>query len=433
MVSCLLGCVFLRLVIYVYFSHITKPTFCVMTPDKLQLLVNVVQQLSLARDINKITAIVRTAARSLTGADGATFVLRENGLCYYADEDAIAPLWKGQRFPMNACVSGWAMINKRPAVIPDIYTDSRVPVEAYRPTFVRSLVMVPIRTVDPIGAIGNYWAQPHEATADELQLLQSLADATSIAIENVYVYNELEERVKQRTKQLEAANDELQSFAHSVAHDLRAPLRAANGYMRMLKEDHADKLADSEVQRLMNAAGERLGDANSLIQALLSFSQMGQRSLSPATLSMNTILQQVCFDMVTTEPNRTIDINLPVLAPAEGDPVLIKQVWINLLNNAVKYSANRPVAKIEIGCEEKTNEVVYYVRDNGTGFDMRYYDKLFAVLQRLHGEEYRGHGIGLSLVQRILEKHGGRIWAESQPDEGATFWFTLPKAKVAVV
>lgn len=403
-----------------------------MTPDKLQLLVDVVQQLSLARDINKITAIVRTAARSLTGADGATFVLRENGLCYYADEDAIAPLWKGQRFDISACVSGWAMINKRPAIIPDIYTDARVPVEAYRPTFVRSLVMVPIRTVDPIGAIGNYWAEPHTATADELQLLQSLADATSIAIENVYVYNELEERVKQRTKQLEAANNELQSFAHSVAHDLRAPLRAANGYMLMLKEDHADKLADSEVQRLMEAAGDRLGDANSLIQALLAFSQMGQRSLSTTTLSMNTILQQVCSDIINTEPNRTIDITLPVLATAEGDPVLIKQVWINLLNNAVKYSATRPVTKIEIGCEEKANEVVYYVRDNGTGFNMRYYDKLFAVLQRLHGEEYKGHGIGLSLVQRILEKHGGKIWAESQPDEGATFWFTLPKAKVAV-
>jgi signal transduction histidine kinase len=403
-----------------------------MTPDKLQLLVDVVQQLSLARDINKITAIVRTAARSLTGADGATFVLRENGLCYYADEDAIAPLWKGQRFDISACVSGWAMINKRPAIIPDIYTDARVPVEAYRPTFVRSVVMVPIRTVDPIGAIGNYWAEPHTATADELQLLQSLADATSIAIENVYVYNELEERVKQRTKQLEAANNELQSFAHSVAHDLRAPLRAANGYMLMLKEDHADKLADSEVQRLMEAAGDRLGDANSLIQALLAFSQMGQRSLSTTTLSMNTILQQVCSDIINTEPNRTIDITLPVLATAEGDPVLIKQVWINLLNNAVKYSATRPVTKIEIGCEEKANEVVYYVRDNGTGFDMRYYDKLFAVLQRLHGEEYKGHGIGLSLVQRILEKHGGKIWAESQPDEGATFWFTLPKAKVAV-
>lgn len=403
-----------------------------MTPDKLQLLVNVVQQLSLARDINKITAIVRTAARSLTGADGATFVLRENGLCYYADEDAIAPLWKGQRFDISACVSGWAMINKRPAIIPDIYTDARVPVEAYRPTFVRSLVMVPIRMVDPIGAIGNYWAQPHTATADELQLLQSLADATSIAIENVYVYNELEERVKQRTKQLEAANNELQSFAHSVAHDLRAPLRAANGYMLMLKEDHADKLADSEVQRLMDAAGDRLGDANSLIQALLAFSQMGQRSLSTTTLSMNTILQQVCSDIINTESNRTIDITLPVLATAEGDPVLIKQVWVNLLNNAVKYSATRPVTKIEIGCEEKANEVVYYVRDNGTGFDMRYYDKLFAVLQRLHGEEYKGHGIGLSLVQRILEKHGGKIWAESQPDEGATFWFTLPKAKVAV-
>ena len=172
-------------------------------------LVEVVQRLSMARDIATIQEIVRRAARQLTGADGATFVLRDDGKCYYADEDAIAPLWKGQRFPMSACISGWAMLNRQSAVIPDIYADDRIPHDAYRPTFVKSLVMVPIRTLDPVGAIGNYWAQPRQATAEEVALLQALADSTAVAMENVRIITELEDRVKARTAELETANQKL--------------------------------------------------------------------------------------------------------------------------------------------------------------------------------------------------------------------------------
>ncbi len=172
-------------------------------------LLRAVQELSLARSISEIQVIVRTAARELTGCDGATFVLRDNGKCYYADEDAIAPLWKGSRFPMEICISGWAMLNRTPAVIPDIYSDPRVPHAAYRPTFVRSLVMVPIRTLDPVGAIGNYWAQERQPTAQEVSLLQALADSTSVAMENVQVHAELEHRVRDRTAALEKANDEI--------------------------------------------------------------------------------------------------------------------------------------------------------------------------------------------------------------------------------
>src|SRR5262245_54236358 len=165
----------------------------------MQHLVTVVQRLSQARTLDAIMVIVRRAARELTDADGATFVLRDQNLCYYADEDAISPLWKGQRFPMSACISGWAMLNRQPAVIEDIYADARIPAEAYRPTFVKSLAMVPIRTKAPIGAIGNYWATRHTPTAEELHLLQALANTTAVAMENVHVYGELEQRVKDRT------------------------------------------------------------------------------------------------------------------------------------------------------------------------------------------------------------------------------------------
>ena len=156
-------------------------------------LVGAIQRLSLARSVAEVQEIVRGAARRLTGADGATFVLRDGAQCHYVDEDAISPLWKGQRFPLEACISGWAMLNRRPAVIEDIYADERIPHDAYRPTFVKSLAMVPIRTRDPVGAIGNYWATQHRPTDQEVELLQALADSTAVAMENVRVYAELEQ------------------------------------------------------------------------------------------------------------------------------------------------------------------------------------------------------------------------------------------------
>lgn len=172
-------------------------------------LVAVVQELSLAHDLASVMDIVRRAARDLTGADGATFVLRDGDQCYYAEENAVSPLWKGKRFPMSLCISGWAMLNRQSTVIEDIFADPRIPVEAYRPTFVRSLAMVPIRTRDPVGAIGNYWATPYRPTTEQVRILQALADVTAVAMENVRVYEELELRVRQRTAELVAANDSL--------------------------------------------------------------------------------------------------------------------------------------------------------------------------------------------------------------------------------
>lgn len=178
-------------------------------------LMRAVQELSLARELEQVQQIVRTTAREVVGSDGATFVLRDDDQCFYADEDAIEPLWKGSRFPLSSCISGWAMINKQSAVIEDIYLDDRIPHEAYRPTFVKSLAMVPIRSLDPIGAIGNYWANGHLATEEELRLLQALADATSIAMENVAVYSELERRVVDRTADLEQANAEIRKLSNT--------------------------------------------------------------------------------------------------------------------------------------------------------------------------------------------------------------------------
>lgn len=155
-----------------------------------------IQQLSMATSLAQVQQITRTAVRSLAGCDGATFVLRDGDLCYYADEDAISPLWKGMRFPLETCISGWAMLNKAQAVIPDIYLDPRIPHDAYRPTFVRSLVMMPIRTLAPIGALGAYWSDRHDATQEEVEMLRALAEATSLALEKVSVHEELRREVE---------------------------------------------------------------------------------------------------------------------------------------------------------------------------------------------------------------------------------------------
>jgi len=176
----------------------------------MQQLVSVVQRLALARSPQAIMDIVRHAARNLLGADGATFILRESENAFYAEEDAIGPLWKGRRFPLSTCVSGWSMLNRQPAVIKDICQDARIAQEAYQPTFVKSLVMMPIRTLAPIGAIGVYWARPHRASNQEVELLQALADSTSVAIESVELVHGLEQKVTERTSELHRRSAELE-------------------------------------------------------------------------------------------------------------------------------------------------------------------------------------------------------------------------------
>jgi signal transduction histidine kinase len=224
-------------------------------------LVDAVRDLAAARGLDDIVEIVRRAARALAGADGATFVLRDNGRCYYVDEDAIEPLWSGLRFPMEACISGWAMIHAEQVVIPDIYLDERIPHEAYRPTFVQSLAMTPIRSAAPVGAIGVYWATTHEATATERRLLQALADSTAVAMENVRVIAELEERrafeARKREEWLQAClritRDLLDGSTHDplpeIAEQARAVSGAETAHLLLLDESR------TEVQ-IAVAAGE---------------------------------------------------------------------------------------------------------------------------------------------------------------------------------
>jgi signal transduction histidine kinase/DNA-binding response OmpR family regulator len=392
-------------------------------------LVSVVQELSLTRDLDHLMAIVRQAARELTGADGATFVLRDGDQCHYADEEAIAPLWKGRRFPMSQCISGWVMLNRQPVVIEDIYADHRIPVDAYRRTFVLSLAMVPIRSAEPIGAIGVYWATKRSPHPHEVKLLQALADSASIAMENVQLYRNLEQKVADRTARLKMLNAELETYSASVSHDLRAPLRHIGGYLEMIRDDQGNAMTDSS-RRHLAVIADATRRMETLIEDLLEFSRMGQTELQHARVNMNRLVEEVRQELQPEIKNRAILWDVGDLPEMKVDRALVKQVWSNLIGNALKYTRQRPRAEIRVGGVDGEGESIFFVEDNGIGFDMQDASKLFGAFQRLHRQdEFEGSGIGLANVRRIVERHGGRTWAKAERDRCATFYFTLPTTR----
>jgi PAS domain S-box-containing protein len=236
---------------------------------------------------------------------------------------------------------------------------------------------------------------------------------------------ELERRVTERTAQLETANRELEAFSYSVSHDLRAPLRAVDGFSQAVIDDFGAQLPDEGRRQLqiIRYSAQRMG---ALIDDLLTFSRLSRQALNKRSVDTNILVRMALQELGSPWPGRRIEIRTAELPPSPGDPALLKQVWINLLANALKYTRKRDPAIIEIGCELPPTGPVYYVRDNGTGFDMKYADKLFGVFQRLHRmEDYEGTGVGLATVQRIIHRHGGRVWAEATVGRGATFSFTL--------
>jgi signal transduction histidine kinase len=240
---------------------------------------------------------------------------------------------------------------------------------------------------------------------------------------------ELERRVSERTAQLEAANKELEGFSYSVSHDLRAPLRGIIGFADALMEDHGPAL-DEEARRkiaIVQDEGRRMGV---LIDDLLAFSRLGRKALQIVDLDMGKLARTTLDGLHAQHNGKEIDLQLGVLPRTKGDRVLLGQVWANLLSNALKFSSKNGKPQIFVSAVTDEKEHIYFVRDNGAGFDPRYQSKLFGVFQRLHdASEFPGTGVGLALVQRIVNRHGGRVWAEGKPNEGATFYFTLPKER----
>jgi signal transduction histidine kinase len=240
---------------------------------------------------------------------------------------------------------------------------------------------------------------------------------------------ELENQINLLTsanKNLEYANMELDSFSYSVSHDLRAPLRAINGYSQVLLEDYGDQLND-EGKRNLDIIIKNAKKMGALIDDLLTFSRVGKQNLTKVFLNMNALLESVVNDFMNQPQKNEVEFRINPLQIAEGDNSMVKLVMTNLISNAIKYSGKKERSVVEIGSYKENENLVYYVKDNGAGFDMKYYDKLFGVFQRLHSStEFEGTGVGLALVHRIIKKHQGNVWAKAKPDEGATFYFSLP-------
>jgi light-regulated signal transduction histidine kinase (bacteriophytochrome) len=236
----------------------------------------------------------------------------------------------------------------------------------------------------------------------------------------------LEQKILERTAQLEAAIKELESFSYSVSHDLRAPLRAINGFTRVIVEDYAAQL-DDDAKGFLEEIISNSKKMGALIDNLLEFSRIAKQNVSMININIGQMVQDIIDDQDHDEQGRKIKIKINNLKDIRGDKNMIRQVFINLISNACKYTSKNKEALIEIGSYPENNTIVFYVKDNGAGFDMKYYDKLFGVFQRLHSDtEFEGTGVGLAIVDKIVTKHGGKVWAVGKVNGGATFYVSLP-------
>ncbi len=351
-----------------------------------------------------------------------------------AADDLIART-KALAFARGAGLPGRVWAVAEPVLIADLTVDSNYPrAPLALSAGLRSALGFPLFQGGRVSGVVDFMAasapEPDERLNEMLDLIGrqiGLFIQRRHAEDEVRRLNaELESRVAERTTQLEAANKELEAFSYSVSHDLRAPLRAVDGFSQALVEDFGDQLPDDGRGYLTTIRSEtqRMGD---LIDDLLTFSRLSRASLERLPVNTNALVRSVVQDLQTAYPDRQVEWVVGELPPCEGDLSLLKQVWINILANALKYTGRRDVARIEV-CSRRTESgaPVYLVKDNGAGFDMRYADKLFGVFQRLHrAEDYEGTGVGLAIVQRIIHRHGGRVWAEGVVNEGATFYFTL--------
>ena len=270
---------------------------------------------------------------------------------------------------------------------------------------------------------GNYNTSVQIDRNDELGKLANAFNIMSIKIRNAQ--QDLEKKVIERTAQLETVNKELEAFTYSISHDLRTPLRGIIGFTAMLEEDYGNKL-DDEAKRITSIIKSNTLKMGLLIDGLLSFSRMERQDVAKMKINTTAMVNEV-IDFLQQQSNRqNVKWVIQDLPEIKGDVNMIRQVWVNLISNAIKYSGNQNHPHVEIGVFNENGQTVFFIRDNGVGFDKRYKDKLFGVFQRLHSaEEFEGTGIGLALVEKIISKHGGRVWAEAEMNKGATFYFSL--------
>ncbi|MCX6279520.1 MAG: PAS domain-containing protein [Bacteroidetes bacterium] len=300
---------------------------------------------------------------------------------------------------------------------------------------IQASINVPLVSAQKLyGVLNVGWDASRTITREEMEIAGEVAGEITLAVEQAHLLDEtkryaaeLEHRVEERTSQLVNANKEMESFSYSVSHDLRAPLRHISGYVELLLNRFHQNLPE-KAQHYLNTISDSIGDMGNLIDDLLKFSRTGKMELNLKPINMKQVFDEALSQVKEANPGRIIKWNISSMPTVIVDYNLLSMVWYNLISNAVKFTRNRKTAKIEVGVKEEESQYIFYVRDNGVGFDMQYAQKLFGVFQRLHPvADFEGTGIGLANVRRTISRHGGITWAEAAPDKGATFYFTLPK------
>ncbi|QDK46711.1 hybrid sensor histidine kinase/response regulator [Bdellovibrio sp. ZAP7] len=389
-------------------------------------LVSVIQLLSATRDLQTIMTLVRSAAREIAQSDGATFVLKENDFCFYADEDAISALWKGQRFPMQSCISGWAMMNKKAVIIEDIYQDARIPLEVYKPTFVKSLAMIPIRREDPIGAIGIYWAEHHKCTDQELDLIQALADSVSVAMENVNLFNSLSAKVAE----LQKVNEAKDLFLMTVSHELRTPLNSILGWTEIMKDPSA---TPEDIRRGLEVIDRNARTQAHIVEDLLDSSRIitGRLSMDKGEVDLVEVAKQTMALVATEARKKKIELHFAAKvqkALVLGDSFRLQQVLTNLLINAIKFSNDG--GEILVSVDKRGPGAVIQVIDHGVGLSQESQSHLFTRFFQADSTTTRKHGglgLGLSISKYLVEKHNGQINIISEGEgKGTTAEVVIP-------
>lgn len=394
--------------------------------DSVKTLIQVVQDLSSAKNLEQIMKFVRKAARDIAQADGATFVLRDEGFCYYADEDAIGPLWKGQRFPMSTCISGWAMVNCQAVTIEDIYLDPRIPIDAYSPTFVKSLVMTPIRKSDPIGAIGVYWKETHRPTEEQLDLLQALANTASVAIENINLYANLEKRIEE----LKIANRSKDELLMSVSHELRTPLNAILGWSEVLRDG---PINNEELHQGLNTIEKNALQQLKIVDDLVDSSLivLGRFHLQKEPVNISRSIQHAIQKLNKEIEDKKVHVTFTNTLPNAyviGDEKRLEQIFHNLIDNAIKFSEQERNLTISVLRQGPNLEA--HVVDEGIGIDPELLPALFEPFKQADSSttrRYGGLGLGLSIARFLTEAHKGQISVESsRVGKGTDFVVKLP-------
>ncbi|HEY9733838.1 MAG TPA: response regulator [Drouetiella sp.] len=401
-----------------------------------QCLVQAIQKLASARTMADVADVVRTAARNLVNADGATFVLLEGpDTVYYADEDAIGPLWKGQRFESKSCISGIAIATKKQIVIEDIYADDRVPHEYYAQTFVKSMVMTPVRQSDPVAAIGTYWQSYYQTSNQERALLQILADSASRSIEMITLLENLESKVQERTSELREARDKAiqlsqikTTFVSNISHDLRTPLSGLVSVAELLADTPLDEEQRSLMEILQSSASSLLSLLNDVLD--LTKIEAGRIDLEHIPVNLMYVVQDATRAMSVTafakglSLNVSLDYGLPELVLS--DSLRLRQILANLIGNAIKFTdAGGVTVSAEMVDETETSAAVRFaVKDSGIGMTAEQIGNLFVPFvqsDRSISRRFGGTGLGLAITKQLVELMGGTISVTSAAGEGTVF------------